>query len=156
MQKCSSFDLLLDLLYHNAFMTLNFNLTLVRKVFMTQNSIIGWFDLPALDVDRAVNFYSQVLGIALNKEIFGEFEMSIFPHSETAVGGCIYKSTDVKPSHQGILLYFNVDGRMEDAQSKVESAQGKIIQAKHAIGQHGFRSLVLDSEGNRIALHSMT
>jgi hypothetical protein len=31
-----------------------------------------------------------------------------------------------------------------------------VLEAMHAIGPHGFRAVVLDSEGNRIALHSTT
>lgn len=50
----------------------------------------------------------------------------------------------------------NINGRIQDAVSKVSSNDGKIVQATHAIGPHGFRAIIIDSEGNRIVLHSET
>jgi predicted enzyme related to lactoylglutathione lyase len=55
-----------------------------------------------------------------------------------------------------VLLYLNVDGRIRDAVDKVVPSGGTVIDATHAIGPHGFRAIVLDSEGNRVALHSNT
>ena len=54
----------------------------------------------------------------------------------------------------GVLVYMNVNGRIRDAVSRVEALGGKVVEPMHAIGPHGFRAIVLDSEGNRIALHS--
>ena len=80
--------------------------------------------------------------------------MGLFNHSKNDVAGCIYESTDNPPSAGGLLVYFNVDGRLEDAAGKVEPLGGKILEPVHPIGPGGFRAVVLDSEGNRIALHS--
>ena len=33
---------------------------------------------------------------------------------------------------------------------------GRILEPPHSLGPHGYRALLLDSEGNRIALHSNT
>ena len=54
----------------------------------------------------------------------------------------------------GVLVYMNVNGRIRNAVSQVEALGGKVLEPTHAIGPHGFRAIVLDSEGNRIALHS--
>ena len=54
----------------------------------------------------------------------------------------------------GVLIYLNVDGRIQDAVSKVVPHGGTVLQTTHPIGPHGFRAVVLDSEGNRVALHS--
>ena len=54
----------------------------------------------------------------------------------------------------GILVYMNVEGRIRDAVAQVEKLGGKVLEPTHPIGPHGFRAIVLDSEGNRIALHS--
>ncbi len=51
-------------------------------------------------------------------------------------------------------MYMNVDGRIRDAIVQTERMGGKVVEAVHAIGEHGFRAIILDSEGNRIALHS--
>jgi hypothetical protein len=60
-----------------------------------------------------------------------------------------------EPSQHGPLLYFNCQGRLDEAVAAVEPNAGKVLQPKHPIGPYGFRAVVLDSEGNRIALHSM-
>jgi len=48
----------------------------------------------------------------------------------------------------------NVDGRIREAVGQTERRGGKILEPIRAIGPHGFRAVILDSEGNRVALHS--
>ena len=79
----------------------------------------------------------------------------MFPHEGNSVGGCIYQSDDYTPSKDGLLVYFNVQGRLEEATTLVSENGGQVISGNEGIGEHGFRSIVIDSEGNRIALHSM-
>jgi len=52
-------------------------------------------------------------------------------------------------------VYLNVDGRMKAAVEAASSNGGRVVEAAHAIGPHGLRAVIIDSEGNRIALHSM-
>ena len=113
-----------------------------------------WFDIPCLDLDRAIAFYSAVLGCEVEKQTFEGMSMGILPHNDSTVGGCLAVMNDAQPSNTGILIYLNCDGRLDDAVSQVEQRGGKILNEKHAIGPHGFRAIVLDSEGNRVALHS--
>jgi hypothetical protein len=80
-------------------------------------------------------------------------EFAAFAH-ENGVGGCLFASPEAQPSAQGPLIYLNCQGRLDEAAAAVEPNGGKILQPKHQIGPYGFRVLVLDSEGNRIALHS--
>lgn len=123
--------------------------------FNSQNNRAVWFDIPVSDLDRAANFYAAVLDIKVHREQFGDFDFCILDH-ENGNGGCLIPKADEIASNSGILLYLNVDGRIQDAVSKVESQGGEVVQPVHGIGPHGFRSIVLDSEGNRIALHSNT
>jgi hypothetical protein len=81
--------------------------------------------------------------------------IGLLPHVEGNVGGCLFPATGIKPSAQGALIYLNCSGRLDQAIDEVEKFGGKILEARHPIGPHGFRAVVLDSEGNRIALHSM-
>ena len=80
--------------------------------------------------------------------------MAVFEHRESVMGGCLYVSDDVKPSADGVMLYFSVDGRHDEAEAMVAELGGQVVMAKHAIGPFGFRSVILDPDGNRIALHS--
>ena len=116
---------------------------------------VVWFDIPSTDVDRAIQFYSAVLGTEVSKVESPAGVLGILPHEKDDVAGCIFQKEGDAPSANGPLLYFNVQGRLEEATSLVEKNGGKIVQPAHSIAPHGSRSVVMDSEGNRIALHSM-
>jgi predicted enzyme related to lactoylglutathione lyase len=112
-----------------------------------------WFDIPVADLDRAAAFYRAVLGVGIEKNQFDGFSFCVIEHDQ-GNGGCLVPAAEQISSTGGILLYMNVEGRIRDAVRKTEAAGGKIVEPAKAIGPHGFRAVVLDSEGNRIALHS--
>jgi uncharacterized protein len=117
---------------------------------------VVWFDIPVRDLDRAVRFYSAVLGIELKKEQSGPgVGIALLPHAEGSIGGCLVQNMDARPSETGPLLYLNTHGRLDEAVKAVEKHGGTVLSARHSIAPFGFRAIVLDSEGNRIALHSM-
>lgn len=89
----------------------------------------------------------------------GGFEYGLLPHEEENASGCLCVGSDSagsanKPSQNGPLIYLSVEGRLDDAIKAVSANDGKVLQEKHQIGPHGFRAVIIDSEGNRIALHS--
>jgi hypothetical protein len=90
--------------------------------------------------------------VRVDKEQFDKFSFCVIEHDQ-GNGGCLVLEPQgvVKG---GILVYMNVDGRIRDAVAQVKPHGGKVLQDTHAIGPHGFRAIVEDSEGNRIALHS--
>ena len=112
-----------------------------------------WFDIPVADLDRAAAFYRAVLKIDVQKQEFDGFAFCFLAHDE-GNGGCLVPGAGEISSTGGILVYLNVDGRIRDAIAQVEQRGGKVMEPVHAIGPHGFRAVVLDSEGNRVALHS--
>jgi predicted enzyme related to lactoylglutathione lyase len=114
-----------------------------------------WCDIPVVDLDRAIRFYSAVLGTNVKKQEFPGMAIGVLPHEDNEVGGCLYKKEGENPSLQGPLLYLNAQGRLDQAIAAVEPNGGKILKPKHPIGPYGFRAIILDSEGNRLALHSM-
>ncbi len=118
----------------------------------TENTIV-WLDLPVTNLKRAVKFYSAVLGEKVKLRKIPGFEFGLLPHTKDSVSGCLVKMRGYKPSKTGAVIYFNVDGRHEKAE-KAAAKGGKVLQKKHPIGPHGFRTVILDSEGNRVALHS--
>jgi uncharacterized protein len=117
---------------------------------------VVWFDIPVRDIDRAVRFYSAVLGIPLKKEQAGPgVAIATLPHTGGSIGGSLVQNMDAKPSESGPLLYLNTHGRLDEAVNAVERHGGRVLADRHSISPFGFRAIVLDSEGNRIALHSM-
>jgi hypothetical protein len=115
---------------------------------------IVWCDIPVVDLDRAVKFYSAVLGQPVKKQDFPGMTVGILPHNDGEVGGGLFTSAEEKPSDKGTMIYLNANGRLDEAIAAVAPNGGKIVQAKHQIGPFGFRAVIIDSEGNRVALHS--
>jgi predicted enzyme related to lactoylglutathione lyase len=115
---------------------------------------IVWCDIPVLDLERAIRFYSAVLGSEVKKEQLPGMTIGILPHNEGEVGACLIDSTDDKPFDQGLMIYLNANGRLDEAITAVVSHGGRVLKPKHAIGPYGSRAVILDSEGNRLALHS--
>ncbi len=112
---------------------------------------IAWFDLRVADLERATKFYSGVLDVEITEEFPG---VAVFAHGPGDVTGCLFKNDKHAPSKDGVLLYFDVSGRLEAAADSVEQNGGTIEQPPHEIGSFGRRVVAIDSEGNRIALHS--
>lgn len=116
---------------------------------------VVWFDVPCVDLDRAIAFYSAVLGCKVEKQQGPGFAMGVLPHEGTSVGGCLVVTPDNPPADHGILIYLNCQGRLDEAIAAVEPHGGSVLQEKHSVAPYGWRALVKDSEGNRVALHSM-
>ena len=116
---------------------------------------IVWVDIPVVDLQRAMKFYAAVLGVPLSKESVPGIDMAVLPHEDNGVGACLFRKSGERPAEYGPLIYLNAQGHLDQAVSAAESNGGRVLEAKHAIGPHGYRAIVRDSEGNRIALHSM-
>lgn len=120
---------------------------------------VVWIDIPCRDLDRAIGFYSTVLGCAVEKQSGKKpdgtpFELGVLAHSGSEVGGCLIVNEKSPPSAHGVLVYLNCQGRLKEAVAAVEPHGGKILEPIHGIGPYGSRAVILDSEGNRVALHS--
>lgn len=120
-----------------------------------ENQIV-WVDIPVINLDRAIEFYSAILKGEVKREEFENFTFGLLPHAETNVSGCLVPSPPEQIFTSGPLIYFNVNGRLDDAIKQSEMHGGRIIEEKLSMGGHGFRVIIHDSEGNRIALHSNT
>ncbi|KEF43335.1 MAG: lactoylglutathione lyase [Cyanobium sp. CACIAM 14] len=121
---------------------------------MAANPVI-WFELYVTDMDRARRFYETVFDLKLEPLPDAGMEYWTFPMDDDGVGagGALAKMEGMAPGGGGTLVYFTcADCALEE--SRVEAAGGRVIKPKMSIGAYGFMSLVLDSEGNAIGLHS--
>ena len=120
-------------------------------------NLVGWFEIPVTDMDRAKGFYEAVFGIEIAVHDLGGLKMGWFPfdHEKPGATGSLVQHEQYIPSDtHGSVLYFSCDD-LSNELGRVESAGGGVMQAKTEIGGgHGFMALVKDTEGNRIALHS--
>src|SRR4051812_24841606 len=100
---------------------------------------VVWFDIPATDLDRAMRFYSAVLGVTepLKRQGVGEDAMAVLPHTDETVSGCLCTGKNAKPGATGPLLYLNCQGRLDAAIAVVEKNGGSVLQPKHPIGPYG-------------------
>ena len=126
-----------------------------------QANIVGWFEIPVTDMDRAIKFYETVLNVKLERNKLDSVDMAWFPsnHEAYGSGGTLICQKEIyQPSSQGIMIYLSAPSDdLNNEIARVEAAGGKILQAKTAISdEHGFYGLIIDSEGNRIALHSQS
>ncbi|TWT57832.1 Glyoxalase-like domain protein [Thalassoglobus neptunius] len=112
-----------------------------------------WFDLPVEDLDRAAEFYRHVLAVGVDIEEFNGTRFGVIEH-EDGNGGCLVIRSEEITATKGVLIYLNVHGRINDAIECVNNYGGEVIEEVHSIGPHGLRAIILDTEGNRIALHS--
>ncbi|MCD0476542.1 VOC family protein [Flavobacterium sp. EDS] len=118
-------------------------------------SYVSIFEIPATDISRAIDFYEAILDIKIEKIDMPGMQMGILPYEEQMVTGVITKADGYKLSADGVTLYLNGGDNLQVILDKVEKNGGKILvpKASHADGI-GFFAIFLDSEGNKIGLHS--
>lgn len=118
--------------------------------------IANWFEIPVKDLDRASRFYEKVFDVKLTREDMGGGQLAMFPFTQGAPGaaGALVKGESYKPSHSGSVIYFTVDDITETLR-RINAHGGKTLMPKTSIGEHGSIAHYEDTEGNRLALHSM-
>ncbi len=121
--------------------------------FNTRHNRAVWFDIPVSDLNRACAFYEGVLGMPVYPEEAGDFHFAVLAHDQ-GNGGCLVPTTAPIGSDTGVLIYLNVAGRLGEAVAQVTALGGVVLQPVHPLGPHGYRALIRDSEGNRLALHA--
>jgi len=126
---------------------------------MTFKNAISWFEIPAIDLNRAQKFYETIFGITMIPLEMPNMKMRMFPLEDMmGVGGALCDTGGFhKPSAtDGPLIYLNANPDVQVVLDRIETSGGKIIVPKMEIGQYGFMAVFIDSEGNRIALHSIS
>lgn len=121
---------------------------------------ISWFEIPATDLERATKFYEAIFGITLIPMDMPNIRMRMFPVDDpmSGIGGAVVDSDGFhKPSaSDGPLIYLNGNPDVQKVLDKVAAAGGSITVPKTEISpEYGFMAVILDTEGNRIGLHSI-
>ncbi|HMS30119.1 MAG TPA: VOC family protein [Saprospiraceae bacterium] len=116
---------------------------------------INWFEIPVTDFERAKAFYSEILNTNIGEMPFPEGRYGILAYDQQGVGGGLVQGEGFVPSQTGTIVYLNGGEDLNVPLSKVEAAGGKVVMPKTSIGQNGFMAHFIDTEGNRVALHSM-
>ena len=122
-----------------------------------KRNAVGWFEIPVVSMNRAVKFYETVFKVKLYLEEAGPILMAWFPNDPSkpgSSGSLVYNEDFYKPSTEGALIYFSSDDVAVEV-GKIKNAGGKVIQGKTLISEDvGYMALFIDTEGNRVALHS--
>lgn len=128
---------------------------------MIHNHSISWFEIPTTDLDRASLFYEKILDVKMISMEIPGFNMRIFPTNDpfNSISGALVHTSPgfYQPSEKdGVLIYLNGNPDVQLVLDRVEAAGGKISVPKTQISEeHGHMAIIIDSEGNRIGIHSI-
>lgn len=119
---------------------------------------ITWFEIPVKDMQRAKHFYEALLDTSLivqRDSISGTEMVFLPPQSEGMVSGSLVKSSNFFPSENGLLVFFNCNPNLDAHLQRAVEAGALVHQPKTLIHEEiGYMAVIIDSEGNKIALHS--
>lgn len=115
----------------------------------------NWFEIPAIDIARARTFYEAIFDFEMNFIDMDEFKMCLFPEGPMYGALCQHPEFYKPAGEGGVLLYLNGNPDLAVVESRIESAGGQVLVSKKMISpEHGFMAIFMDTEGNRVALHS--
>ncbi len=117
---------------------------------------ISWFEIPVTNYERAKTFYATMLGVEITDMHMPDVKYGMFPYDNdnNGVGGGIVEMKGATPSADGVTIYLNGGDDLSVPLARVEAAGGKVLMPKTDIGENGFMAQLIDTEGNRVALHS--
>ena len=119
------------------------------------SNALNWFEIPVTDLNRAKQFYGAVLDAELQDASMDGFNLAMLPHTDGGVGGALVVGDDYTPSDKGPIIYLNAGDNLEAPLKRIEAAGGKVVMPKTQISEEiGYIAMFIDSEGNRMALHS--
>lgn len=125
----------------------------------TTTNALNWFEIPADDIDRAKKFYENIFEIEMGSMEMAEMnvKMASFPYEPASgkASGAVVQSPMHKPSQDGAAIYLNANPSMDDVLGRIEAAGGSVAMPKTQIAPEiGYMAFFIDTEGNKVALHS--
>jgi uncharacterized protein len=117
---------------------------------------LNWFEIPVTNFVRARRFYEAVLDITIEPMAMGPTTMGMLSSDPNGVGGAIVHAEGATPSKDGTLVYLNGGDDLAPMLARVAKAGGSVAVPKTEIGNDfGFFAHFVDTEGNKVGLHSM-
>lgn len=117
---------------------------------------LNWFEIPVLDFERAVKFYGELFQFTMPVTEMMGYQMAFFDVERGGIGGALVKGEGYFPSHRGSLIYLNAEPDLQIVLDRVEDAGGKMLVQKTILSETlGYFAFITDTEGNKVALHSM-
>ncbi len=122
---------------------------------MTHQNPVCWFDIQVANIDRAKKFYESVFDVQFTDLPMEWGRQSFFPfyHESPNISGALVEKKDMIPHPNATIVYFETEDCITQ-EKRIEKAGGKVLQPKTNIGEFGYISIFIDSEGNTIGLHS--
>jgi predicted enzyme related to lactoylglutathione lyase len=120
------------------------------------NKLISWFEIPALDLNRATAFYEQILALTLNRGEMGSASLAVFPYDRaSATGGCVMTIPGFKPSLEGSTVYLDAGNSLDTVLARIVPSGGAILLPRTQLpGNMGVYAQFQDTEGNRVGLYA--
>lgn len=116
---------------------------------------VSWFDITVSNLERAKKFYEAVFQIQFFDLPSEWGKQSLFPsdfQGQNISGGLVEKENRTENGNNTIVYFISEDCITEEL--RVEKAGGIILKTKMPIWEFWFISLLQDTEGNTIWLHS--
>jgi predicted enzyme related to lactoylglutathione lyase len=119
------------------------------------SNALDWFEIPVVELDRAVSFYETLLQAKLQEGVVNGQHLAVLPYQNGGVGGALMVGEQLTPSTQGTVVYLGAGDDLDGALARVAAAGGKVVSEKiHLSDSIGSIAFFIDTEGNRVGLHS--
>ena len=129
--------------------------TTVNKITDDMKNLISIVEIPTTDFSRAVTFYQTILGVNIEEIDMEGTQMGVLPSNGETVNVVLVKGNDYKPTTDGAVVYLNAGNDLQPTLEKINQNGGKVIVPKTEISpEMGFFALFIDTEGNKLGLHS--
>jgi uncharacterized protein len=118
--------------------------------------LANWIEIPVVDMKRAKKFYGEQLGVELSEMPMGGNDYALMELRDKFNTGCLVKGEGYVPSMQGVVVYLNGGNDLSVVLARVGKVGGKVLLKKTFLSNEaGHIAYFVDTEGNKIGLHSM-
>ncbi len=121
------------------------------------DNALNWFEIAVNDLSRAKKFYDQIFGIEMDQRDMTGMAMAFFPTDDSTgkVSGALVQSQMHTPSATGSFIYLNGNPDLSLVLDRVEAAGGQVQMPKTFVSNEvGYMAFFIDTEGNKVGLHS--